>query len=486
MSEFSIKDAVEPFLKRLPAVSKPVGHVHFRKKLAWTVGVLVIYFILTNVMIFGLSPQSHDLFGFYRAIMAGSSGSIMQLGIGPIVTASIILQLFKGADIIKLDTSDPRDQAIYQGLQKLLIFVMIFVEAAPQVLGGYLAPDPGLAASTGLGLNAISLLIFIQVIIGGVLILFLDEIVSKWGVGSGVGMFIVAGVAQGLVTGTFNWNIEAQTGLAAGFIPRLIQVFSSVSLPQLLSSHGLTFLLIQGGILAAISTVAIFAVVVYVESTRIEIPLAHSSVRGARGRFPVKLIYASVLPMILVRALQANVQMVGVLLYNAGFKWVGTFTGNRPTSGLMYYLAPINSPSDWLPSLSGHLWYEVFLRSGIDIAVMVLGGVIFALFWIETTGMGPKAVADQIQSSGMSIPGFRRDPKIIEKVMSRYIPKVTVIGGAFIGILAVVANFLGTIGNVGGTSLLLTVSIVYRLYEDLANEQVMEMHPMLRRFLGEA
>ncbi len=117
---------------------------------------------------------------------------------------------------------------------------------------------------------------------------------------------------------------------------------------------------------------------------------------------------------------------------------------------------------------------------------MVVGGIIFALFWIETTGMGPKAVAEQIQNSGMSIPGFRRDPKIIEKVMTRYIPKVTVIGGAFVGILAVIANFLGTIGNVGGTSLLLTVSIVYRLYEQLANEQVMEMHPMLRRFLGEA
>ena len=177
--------------------------------------------------------------------------------------------------------------------------------------------------------------------------------------------------------------------------------------------------------------------------------------------------------------------MVGILLYNAGFTWVGTYQGNTPTSGLMYYLAPINGPQNWIPGLSSNPGWQIALRSSIDILVMVIGGVIFALFWVETTGMGPKAVSEQIQSSGMSIPGFRRDPKIIERVMKRYIPKVTVIGGAFIGFLAVIAGFFGTIGNVGGTSLLLAVSITYTLYEQLANEEVMEMHPVLRRFLGE-
>ena len=486
MSEHPTIDRIEPLLQRLPAVSKPEGHVHFRRKLTWTIGVLIIYFILTNVRLFGLSPASVDLFSYYRAIMAGSQGSLLQLGIGPIVTASIILQLFKGADIIKLDTSDPRDQSVYQQLQKFLILIMIVVEAAPQVLGGFLLPDPTVAASTGLGLHGLSVLIFIQVCIGGVLVLFLDEIVSKWGIGSGVGLFIVAGVAQGLVTGTINWTTNPTTGLAVGWIPAFIQIFQTFTAQQLLSAQGLIFLLNQGQILAIISTVGIFAVVVYVETTRIEIPLAHSSVRGARGRFPVKLVYASVLPLILVRALQANIQMVGILLYNAGFTWVGTFgANNNPTSGLVYYLAPINGPSDWLPGVAQNPAWQIALRSGIDIFAMVVGGVIFALFWVETAGMGPKAVAEQIQSSGMSIPGFRRDPKIIERVMKRYIPKVTVIGGAFIGLLAVIAGFLGTIGNVSGTALLLAVSITYQLYEQLANEEVMEMHPMLRGFLGE-
>ena len=58
------------------------------------------------------------------------------------------------------------------------------------------------------------------------------------------------------------------------------------------------------------------------------------------------------------------------------------------------------------------------------------------------------------------------------------------VGGALVGFLAVGANMLGTIGAVGGTGLLLTVSIVYKLYEEIAEEQLMEMHPMMRQMFG--
>jgi preprotein translocase subunit SecY len=57
--------------------------------------------------------------------------------------------------------------------------------------------------------------------------------------------------------------------------------------------------------------------------------------------------------------------------------------------------------------------------------------------------------------------------------------------GLLLGILAVAANLLGTIGNVTGMGLLLTVSITYKLYEEIAEEQMMEMHPMMRKMFGE-
>jgi preprotein translocase subunit SecY len=475
----TLLDRMEPLLAAMPAVKSPEGHVHFKNKLLWTAGILILYFVMTNIPLWGLDPNSQDLFQFYRALLAGASGSLVQLGIGPIVTASIVLQLLKGADILRIDTTEVRGQVIYMGLQKLLIFVMIIIEALPNLIGGFLLPDPAIANTYfGGNLFVVSLIIFIQICIGGVLIMFMDEVVTKWGIGSGVGLFIIAGISQAIVNGLISW-IPVTDQYAVGFFPRLVQVLLD----------GADFIQYMGPeMLAFITTIVIFLVVTYVESTRIEIPLAHAQVRGARARFPVKLIYASVLPMILVRVLQANIQMIGLFLYNIGITILGTFENGQAVSGLMYYLAPVNSPSDWMwwvasYNITNAPW-QIMIRLGIDITFMVVGGAVFALFWIKTAGLDSKDVARQIQLSGMSIPGYRRNPQVLEKYLDRYIPRVTVIGGVFIGVLSVVANLLGVIGSVSGTGLLLTVSITYRLYEEIASQQIMEMYPFMRTFFG--
>ena len=468
---------MEPLLAAMPTVKSPEGHVHFKNKLIWTAGILVLYFVLTNIPLFGLSPNSQDIFFYWRALLAGASGSLVQLGIGPIVTASIVLQLLKGADLIHIDTSDLRGQIQYMGLQKLLIFVMIIIEAAPNLVGGFLMPDPAIAnAFFGGNLFLVSIIIFLQVCIGGVLVVFMDEVVTKWGIGSGVGLFIIAGISQAIINGFINWT-PLSDQYPVGFFPRIAAVImDSANFVQYMGTD----------IIAFITTIAIFLIIVYVESTRIEIPLAHAQVRGARARFPVKLIYASVLPMILVRVLQANIQMIGLFLNNVGITIFGTFQGATPVSGFMWYLAPINGPDQWMWWIYdlGHAPWEVLTRMGIDILVMVVGGAIFALFWIKTAGMDSKDVARQIQNSGMSIPGYRRNPQVLEKYLDRYIPRVTVIGGVFIGVLSVFANLFGVIGSVSGTGLLLTVSITYRLYEEIASQQIMEMYPFMRTFFG--
>jgi preprotein translocase subunit SecY len=470
-------DRLEPLLAKMPTVKAPEGHVHFKNKLMWTAGILVLYFALTNIPLFGLDPGSQDIFFYFRALLAGASGSLVALGIGPIVTASIVLQLLKGADILHIDTSDARGQVMYMGLQKILIIVMVIVEAAPNLIGGFMKPDPVIANMFfGGNLFAVSLLIFLQLIIGGLLIVFLDEVVTKWGIGSGVGLFIIAGISQALINGFLNWA-PVNDLYPFGFFPRLYAVLAD----------GANFLQYFGTeLLAFVSTIAIFLIIVYVESTRIEIPLAHAQVRGARARFPVKLIYASVLPMILVRVLQANIQMIGLFLYNIGITIFGTYDGQTPVSGLMWYLAPVNGPTSWMWWITdlGHPPWEIMVRLGIDVVFMVVGGAIFALFWIKTAGLDSKDVARQIQSSGMSIPGYRRNPQVLEKYLDRYIPRVTVIGGVFIGLLSVAANLFGVIGAVSGTGLLLTVSITYRLYEEIASQQIMEMYPFMRTFFG--
>ena len=487
------KESAEPVLTRMPAVSRPERHVPFRRKLGWTAGVLVLYFFLTNVFLYGLPAggTGSDAFGQFRTILAGGQGTILQLGIGPIVTASIVLQLLGGANLLGLDTQNPRDQALYQGLQKVLVVVMVVLTGFPMVFAGNFLPvNQTLAAAYGV--SVVKWLMFGQIFVGGMLILFMDEVISKWGVGSGIGLFIIAGVSQRLIGGLFAW--EALGTGYNGFFPTWIGIVSgAVQLRSPLTPGGLNDLFLgPGQIVALLTTLSIFVIVVYAESVRVEIPLSHARVKGARGRFPVKLIYASVLPMILVRALQANIQFLGRILQSqlgSMPAWLGTYQtsgGNiaEPTGGLFYYLAPIYSPADWLPAL-GTRSIDIMLRIGVDLTFMVIGGAIFAIFWVETTDMGPEATAGQIQNSGMQIPGFRQSPGVMEKVLSRYIPQVTVLGGALVGVLAVGANMLGTIGQVSGTGLLLTVSITYKIYEEIAEEQLMEMHPVMRQVFGD-
>ncbi len=483
MTEIRLRDALTPILSKFPMVERPGWHVHFKAKLGWTVAILVLFFALGNVPLFGLGPDSLDLFGRWRAIFAGERFSLTALGIMPIVDASIVLQLLVGSGIIKLNLSDPKDQAFYQNIQKLLVVVFAVFISLTYVVGFY-KPNPEIASQLGVSLQVISLLLFIQVFLGGMLIYFMDEVVSKWGIGSGVSLFIIAGVSQAIITGLIS-PIRVG-GWAVGVIPRWIQIAGQVPAYEILEG-GIIFLF-ENYMIALISTIAVFFFVVYLESTRVEIPLAHSMARGARGKFPIKLLYASVLPMILVRALQASIQGFGQVLYKRGITIFGTYDGyGNAISGLMYYLDPIYSPWDWFPGLvtMPHAGWQIATRLTIDLSFMVIGGAIFALFWINTTGMGSKDVASQIHRSGMQIPGHRRSPATVERLMEGYIPKIALMGGAILGVMCVVSNMFGTLGQASGTGLLLAVSIAYRLYEDVASEQMMEMFPAMRRFFGE-
>ncbi|MEM2943315.1 MAG: preprotein translocase subunit SecY [Methanomassiliicoccales archaeon] len=513
---------LKPLTDRLPAVSRPEGHVHFRTKMMWVVLILVFYFVMTNVYIYGLDKaQTIDLFAQYRAILAGAQGSLMHLGIGPIVTGSIIMQLFVGAKIIKLDLRNDEDKAVYQSTQKFLVIIMIIVEAVPQVFG-YLVPSDtfvhnleGIFGTSGIvnGLNFARFIIILQLFIGSYLVFLMDEVVSKWGIGSGISLFIAAGVAEAIFTGTVNWQpVDPNLPLSAsnppaGTIPKTFYILQTTSAAGL-AGGGYERILLQNPnpMIALIGTVAIFLFVAYVESTRIELPLAHGAARGARGRYPIKLIYASNIPVILMAALLANVSMFSMLLWNnptlrdlpliGGQWWIGYYEpgSTQPSGGLAWYLSTPRGLADWLlPLLSpdkygdlaaGHNSVQVLLHVFAYLGVMVVGSIIFAKFWIETTNMGPEAVARQIESSGLQIPGFRRDPRVLRRVLERYIPVVTILSGAIVGALAAIADLIGTVGNASGTGVLLAVGILIQFYEAIGREQMMEMHPVLRQFFG--
>jgi len=518
---------LKPLTTRMPAVAQPKGHVQFRTKLFWTVAVLLMYFLLTNIFLFGVDQATVvDLFASYRAILAGAQGTLMHLGIGPIVTGSIIMQLFTGAKIINLDLTDDEDKGTYQGTQKVLVIAMILVEAVPQVYG-YLTPSGSLVtslgqASPGNGLLLANAIIISQLVFGSYLVFLMDEVVSKWGIGSGISLFIAAGVSQQIVQGTLNWVPQnptlaiSATNPPSGAIPKSLWFFTHYSASQMASGGWEQVLLRKPNpIVALIGTAAIFFLVAWTESTRIELPLSHAEARGARGRYPLRLIYASNIPVILMSALLANVSLFSILLWsNATLShfpvfghqwWVGSYPSaaqathlgvsqTQPLTGGAYYLSTVNGLEAWLlPILNfqtyggflyGHAWWQGLLHVAVYFSAMVFGSILFARFWIQTTNMGPEAVARQIEASGMQIPGFRREPRVLRRVLERYIPVITIISGAAVGALAAGADLIGTLGNASGTGVLLMVGIIINLYEAMGREQLMEMNPLLRRFLG--
>tara|TARA_B100000767_G_scaffold77567_1_gene74240 strand:+ start:10881 stop:12812 length:1932 start_codon:yes stop_codon:yes gene_type:complete len=506
--------ALSRFVDVYPTITKPERHVRFNEKMWTTTFVLIIYFAMTNVMLYGLSGQALDLFSGFRSIMAGASGTIMHLGIGPIVTGSIIMQLFAGAKIIRLDLSNSDDKAMYQGVQKLLVLIMIPIEAIPQTYG-FLDPTEFLIDSYGIGWA--NFVIVAQLFAGSYLVFLLDELVSKWGIGSGMSLFIAAGVAQSTFVGTLS-PLPVTKGIGyslsnppSGTLPMIFYMFREATNYDMISSNGFeTILLTHVNPLAALfSSVVVFLVVAYAESSKLELPLTHGKVRGHRGKYPIRLVYASNIPVILMAALLANINMFTLLFWShptlsqtpllgrngAGSlsKYIGTYEQGQTTAsgGFAWYASMVNGVNDWLlPLLNqqgdvfGHSLTQIMVHVAFYVILMTVGSMIFAKFWIDTTNMGTKDVAKQIERTGMQIPGFRKNPKVLEKILENYIPPVTYFSGAFVGLLAAGADLLGTVGNATGTGLLLAVGIILRTYEQIQKEQAMEMHPMIRQFFG--
>jgi len=105
----------------------------------------------------------------------------------------------------------------------------------------------------------------------------------------------------------------------------------------------------------------------------------------------------------------------------------------------------------------------------------------FAIFWVKTSGMDAQAQAKKIIASGLQIPGFRKDERVLEAILSRYIMPLTVMGGLSIGAIAALTDSLGALTS--GTAILLAVMIMYQLYQNIAHQHALDIHPVLRKIV---
>ncbi len=461
----SILYKLEPIYRHFPEITPPTGHVPFKRKLMWTGIVLVLFFVMGQITPIGAAPVDQSKLGMIQIVFASKMGSLMSIGIGPIVTASIILQLLVGAKMINLDLHTSDDRAVFQGTQKLLVVLISLFEASAFVsMGAIPVESPGWVIPVAL-----------QIAFASILLMFLDEIVSKWGIGSGIGLFIAAGVSQTIVARSLS-IVPTGPGSYAGAIPSFLSQLSQGQLNLVI-------------LWPIAMTVLIFVAVAYFESLKVEIPLSYGRF-GIGARYPLKFFYTSNIPVILASAVLANVVLFAGLFAGMGFPILGQVDANGQIirnleNGGLGYLMTLG---DLNGVLSPHRITEfggnpvLILHLFVYTLVFILLCVLFGVFWVSMSGMDPDTVSEQMETSGLHIPGFRADRRVIKRVLERYIPQLTVVSAVAVGLLAVIANLTGAFGT--GTGILLTVGILYRMYEEIKKEQMNELNPALRKLMG--
>ncbi len=464
----------KPLARFFPDIKAPDRKVAFNEKIFWTAIALIIYFVMSQTPLYGVGTGGQtDPLGSLRVIFASNRGTLMELGIGPIVTAGLILQVLAGSKMINIDMSNPEDRSMFTSASKILSVVMTIFEASAYIIGGSYGT---LAVTT-------EIVILLQLVGSGIIVLLLDELLQKgWGLGSGISLFIAAGVAASIW-----WDSVAPMGpMADGRYLGAIIAFGQSLLTRVNIAGA--FSRTQGlpDMVAFITTLAVFGIIIYFNGMRVEIPVSYARYRGFRGKFPLKLFYVSNIPVIFAAALFGNIYFISQILWqrynsantNFWFNILGQFTTSsgqyQPSGGLVYYVEPPTSLQ---------LTMQEPLRAVIYAILLVVACVFFAVTWVEVGGMDAKTVSQQLLDSGMQIEGFRRSELPIRQVLQRYIPTVTILGAIIIGVIAAGANFLGAFGT--GTGILLTVGIIEQYYQILVQERITELYPAARGFLGE-
>jgi preprotein translocase subunit SecY len=447
-------------LHNLPEVRKPEEKkLSFGVKLKWSLIVLSSFFVLANIPLYGLASAALSRFEYLAILLGTDFGSIISLGIGPIVLASMILQLLVGAQIININLKDPEGKKYFQAMQKLLTIVFIIFEAVIYVLMRGLEAQPGF-----------EFLVILQLFLGGILIVFMDDVVQKWGFGSGTSLFIAAGIGWRLFAQLFQFLTPQGTFEASGKVLVLITSITSGD------TAGFSIALFS-----IIVTAILFMAVVWTQSLKVEIPLSFDRIRGYGIRWPLQFFYTGVLPVILVSALAANLQLVGSLVQNAvgHATFLGGFSNGQPISGFAFW---IHSTPLLQYILTGSFRWIYALQAVFHVLFYVSFAIVFSYFWMKTSGQDASNQARNILHSGLSIPGFRKDERILESILNRYVTPLTIMSGAAVGLLASFADLMGAL--VGGTAILLAIMILYQLYQNIAQQHAVDMNPAMRGMFG--
>ena len=449
------------FARYIPSVEKPARRPPLPTRLAWTGLVVVLYLIMTEIPLYGtirVAGQEQVMtVTLYNLLLGTNIGSLMTLGIGPMVTAGIVLQVLVGGGFLKLDLTKPSDRKLFMDAQRTLTLIFALVESSAyavgcafwRTLGGGFGGCPATVTDR--------VLVVAQLMFATLIIMWFDELTQKgWGIGSALSMIIVAGVAKGIA-----WQLAGVTPVEGGYYGWLAH-FALTGDPAVLR-YALPDLV---GLLATVGTIVLL---VYLQSMKVFIPVTSPRYGGIRSRIPLNFIYVTNIPILFVAILVADIQLLASM-------FAGLLGPTHPitvaTATLYEYIRP---PHGILESVSDPLRLVTFTVAWLALSV------VFGFIWVEIAGLNPQKQAENLIESGLEVPGLRRNPRVLESMLARYIYPLTVISSLIVGAIAVVASILGAYGS--GSGLILLVGILQNFYTILSYERTLEMYPLLRRIV---
>ena len=464
----SSEERIISFLTIIPTVSRPQRKIPLSRRLFWTVVVATVYILMTITPLYGVAhaqqQQGTQQAQLLLSIIFGTAyGTLAHLGIGPIVIAGILLEVFAFSGLLNLDLNKREDRLKFTLLLKWTALGIAALEAVAYVLAGQFGEV------TPLG----GVLIIVQLLIATVIIILLDDLMSKgWGIGSAISLIIFLGVSRQIFLSLFSWDFVKDDneslhlyGLLPALGAALYDLFTRgdatalvglVDRPVVLNGQ-ITYLPDFVGLL---STLVLAFVILYLEMMKVNIPVTAGQYRGIKFTIPLRFVYVSVLPIIFTTY---SLLLVGQLLL--------PFAENPVISEIVQVIFLPHRFFFNVPALILHYLLYVALA------------IAFAWVWVQLAGLSAEDQARQFTRSQLHVPGFRQSEKILAKILERPINALTIISGFLAGSFAALGNILGVWG--GGAGLILLIEIALQYYALVMREQMMEMYPGLKQLLGQ-
>jgi protein transport protein SEC61 subunit alpha len=459
---------VKPFLGLLPEVSKPTKMPPIRDRIMWTAFALFVFLVCCQVPVFGSRPsKSSDPFYWMRVVLASNKGTLMELGISPIVTASLIIEVLVGVKVISADTNNKEDRALMDGAQKFVALAITLVESVAYVASGMYGDVYQIGFPLCIGIVA-------QLMMATMLCLLLDDLLQKgWGLGSATSLFIACNICDTIVWKSLSPS-TLNTGRGTEFEGAIIAFFHLL-ISRSDKARALKEALYRPqlpNVVNLLATVLVFVVVIFLQGFRVDLATVRANGGGKAEPHSVKLFYTSNMPIILQTALISNFNFFSQILHrrfpnNIVVNLLGRWEEREfsssgqmfPVGGFAHYVTAPQTFGDMLNDPIHALFYITFVLTTC---------AMFSKMWIEINKTTARDVAKKLREEGKWLKQARQNEDDMAVALNKYIPTAAAFGGLCIGALTIMADFLGAIGS--GTGILLAVTMIHQYYEILQRE----------------